>query len=239
MQWRDSAGYFQASLYNGKKYTTINVPGAAVNQVQGINTAGDIAYFISDPVLTGFKTGAALYIASTQLPKLFGLEGVTGNFFERLFHVLVSLPETHVPSFLFGLAAIVLFILFERLLPGRPTTLIVVIAAIAVMTIFGLSETSIKIVGDLPSGLPEISLPSIYASDISALIPVALACFVLAYGESISVARSFAQKHGYGINPEQELTALGAANIATASHSQAAGQSRQARRTQKLSAVLK
>jgi sulfate permease, SulP family len=173
------------------------------------------AYFISDPVLTGFKTGAALYIASTQLPKLFGLEGVTGNFFERLFHVLVSLPETHVPSFLFGLAAIVLFILFERLLPGRPTTLIVVIAAIAVMTIFGLSETSIKIVGDLPSGLPEISLPSIYASDISALIPVALACFVLAYGESISVARSFAQKHGYEINPEQELTALGAANIAT------------------------
>jgi sulfate permease, SulP family len=70
-------------------------------------------------------------------------------------------------------------------------------------------------VGNLPSGLPEISLPNIHASDISALIPVALACFVLAYGETISVARSFAQKHGYEINPEQELTALGAANLAT------------------------
>src|SRR5215475_10527090 len=172
------------------------------------------AYFISNPVLVGFKTGAALYIASTQLPKLFGLEGVTGNFFERVAHVATSLPETHVPSLLFGLAAIVLFILFERLLPGRPTTLVVVIAAIAVMTVFGLSETSIKIVGDLPGGLPEISLPSIHASDISALIPVALASFVLAYGETISVARSFAEKYGYEINPEQELTALGAANIA-------------------------
>jgi sulfate permease, SulP family len=173
------------------------------------------AYFISDPVLIGFKTGAALYIASTQLPKLFGVEGVTGNFFERVSHIVVSLPESHVPSLLFGLAAIVLFMVFERLLPGRPTTLIVVVAAIAVMTVFGLSEVGIKIVGDLPSGLPEISLPNIHAADISALIPVALACFVLSYGETISVARSFAQKYGYEINPEQELTALGAANIAT------------------------
>ncbi len=173
------------------------------------------AYFISDPVLIGFKTGAALYIASTQLPKLFGLEGATGNFFSRVAHVAVSLPETHVPSLLFGLVAIALFMAFERVFPGRPTTLIVVIVAVAMMTVFGLSESGIKIVGDLPSGLPGISVPTINASDISALIPVALACFVLAYGEAMSVARSFAQKYDYEINPEQELMALGAANIAT------------------------
>jgi sulfate permease, SulP family len=173
------------------------------------------AHFISNPVLVGFKTGAALYIASTQLPKLFGLEGVTGNFFERVAHVVAFLPETHVPSLLIGLAAIVLFIVLERALPGRPTTLVVVVAAVAVMTLFRLAEIGIKIVGDLPSGLPQIGLPDIHASDISALIPVALACFVLSYGETISVARSFAEKYGYEINPEQELTALGAANIAT------------------------
>lgn len=173
------------------------------------------AYFISDPVLIGFKTGAALYIASTQLPKLFGLEGATGNFFSRVAHVALSLPETHVPSVLFGLVAIALFMAFERVFPGRPTTLIVVIVAIAMMTVFGLSESGIKIVGDLPSGLPGIGVPTINASDISALIPVALACFVLAYGEAISAARSFAQKYDYEINPEQELMALGAANIAT------------------------
>src|SRR5262249_45571509 len=157
------------------------------------------AYFISDPVLIGFKTGAALYIASTQLPKLFGLEGATGNFFARVGHVAVSLPQTHVSSLLFGLVAIALFVVFERVFPGRPTTLVVVVAAIAVMTVFRLSESGIKIVGDLPSGLPDISLPNIHASDISALIPVALACFLLAYGETISVVRSFAQKYGYEI----------------------------------------
>src|SRR5262245_6954479 len=173
------------------------------------------AYFISDPILIGFKTGAALYIASTQLPKLFGIEGVSGNFFERVWHVLASVPEFHVPSVLMGLAAIALFVMFEKALPGRPTTLVVVVAAIAVMAIFSLADIGIKIVGELPSGLPGISLPGIHASDIATLIPIALACFMLAYGEAISVARSFAQKHGYEIDPEQELTALGAANIAT------------------------
>jgi SulP family sulfate permease len=175
----------------------------------------NVAYFISDPILIGFKTGAALYIASTQLPKLFGLEGVTGNFFERVWHVVASLPETHIPSLLMGLAAIALFVMFEKALPGRPTTLVVVVAAIAVMTIFSLGDIGIKIVGDLPSGLPGIGLPNIHASDIATLVPIALACFMLAYGEAISVARSFAQKRGYEIDPEQELTALGAANIAT------------------------
>jgi len=173
------------------------------------------AYFISDAILVGFKTGAAFYIASTQLTKLFGIEGVSGNFFERVAHVIWSLPETHVLSLVIGLSAIILFVIFERAFPGRPTTLVVVFAAIFVMTVFGLADKGIKIVGELPTGLPQISVPAIHASDISSLIPIALACFMLAYGESISVARSFAQKHGYDINPEQELTAIGAANIAT------------------------
>jgi MFS superfamily sulfate permease-like transporter len=83
------------------------------------------------------------------------------------------------------------------------------------MSVFGLSDRGIKIVGELPTGLPEITLPNVDLSDISTLLPTALACFMLAYGEAISCARTFAQKHGYDVNPEQELTALGAANLAT------------------------
>jgi SulP family sulfate permease len=175
----------------------------------------NVAYFISDAILVGFKTGAALYIASTQLPKLFGIEGITGNVFQRFGHVVLSLHETHVFSLVVGLAAIALFVTFGRVFPGRPTTLFVVVVAIAVMSAFGLAETGIKIVGEIPTGLPAISVPNVHLSDISALLPIALACVLLAYGETISVARSFAQKHGYDISPEQELTALGAANVAT------------------------
>jgi MFS superfamily sulfate permease-like transporter len=95
------------------------------------------AYFISDPILTGFKAGAGLYIASTQLPKLFGIEGVSGNFFTRTWHVISALPSSHVPTLLMGLAAIALFIVLQRRLPGRPTTLVVVAASIIFMSLWG------------------------------------------------------------------------------------------------------
>lgn len=80
----------------------------------------NMAYFISDAILIGFKTGAAIYIASTQLPKLFGIEGISGNVFERFGHVVLSLHETHVFSLVVGLAAIALFATFGRIFPGPP-----------------------------------------------------------------------------------------------------------------------
>lgn len=196
--------------------------GSAVALMMGIiAVAGrfvglaNAAYFLSDAILVGFKTGAALYIASTQLPKLFGISGVSGNFFERIAHVIWHLPDTHGLTLAVGLAALVLFLVFERIFPGRPTTLVVVAAAILAVTAFGLGEKGVKIVGEIPTGLPAIGVPQIKISDLGELIPVAFACFLLAYGESISVARTFAQKNGYNINPEQELTAIGASNIAT------------------------
>lgn len=174
-----------------------------------------VAYFLSDTVVTGFKTGAAIYIASTQLPKLFGVEGTSGNFFTRIAGLIDALPHMHAPALAVGGCAIVLFLAFERFLPGRPTTLIVVAGAIAATSVFGLSAFGIHLVGALPLGLPQPGVPAIGFSDLRDLIPTALACFLLAYGESISVARSFAQKHGYEIDPERELTAIGAANLAT------------------------
>jgi high affinity sulfate transporter 1 len=210
-----------ATLGAGDVTRTLGLASALALIVGIVSIAGrgiglaNAAYFISDPILTGFKAGAALYIASTQLPKLFGIEGIKGNFFGRIAHVIRELPATHMPSLLMGSAAIVLFTALQRRFPGRPTTLAVVAASIIVMSMLGAGATGIKIVGELPAGLPGIGLPDIHASDIAELIPTALACFVLAYGETISVARSFAQKHGYDIDPAQELTAVGVANLAT------------------------
>jgi high affinity sulfate transporter 1 len=173
------------------------------------------AYFLSDTVVTGFKTGAAVYIASTQLPKLLGLEGVRGSFFDRMIYVVHSLPDTHLPSFAVGAGAVLLFLVLEWALPGRPTTLLVVGVSIAGAKVLGFQTLGIHVVGALPTGLPSIGMPAINLSDLTDLVPAALACFLLAYGESISVARSFAQKHGYEIDPDRELTAMGAANVAT------------------------
>ncbi|WP_170303218.1 SulP family inorganic anion transporter [Reyranella soli] len=175
----------------------------------------NLAYFLSDAVVAGFKTGAALYIASTQLPKLLGLEGGHGNFFERLVEVAHGLPDASWPSFAVGAAAIVLFLALERALPGRPTTLIVVGAAIALASVFDPGRYGVKLVGELPQGLPMPALPDLSADDLVALLPTAFACFLLAYSEAISVARTFAQKNGYDIDPERELLAVGASNLAT------------------------
>lgn len=195
--------------------------GGAIALLMGIIAVGgrfvglaNIAYFLSDTVLTGFKTGAAFYIASTQLPKLFGLHGTSGNFFDRIAYVVTSLPQMHMPSLIVGASAVVLFLILERTLPGRPTTLIVVAAVIVVAGLLKLDALGVHMVGQLPMGLPPVGLPDIRPGDIRELVPTAFACFLLAFGESISVARSFAQKHQYEIDPDQELSALGAANVA-------------------------
>lgn len=196
--------------------------GAGIALLVGLISLGgryvglaNAAYFLSDTVVTGFKTGAAIYIASTQMPKLLGIESARGSFFDRVMHIVNSLPATHLPSFAVGAGAVVLFLLLERMLPGRPTTLLVVGAFIVAARFLGLETLGVHVVGALPTGLPSIGLPALQLSDLTDLIPTALACFLLAYGESISVARSFAQKHGYEIDPDRELTAMGAANVAT------------------------
>ena len=175
----------------------------------------NVAYFLSNPVLTGFKTGAAIYIASTQLPKVLGLPSSPGNFFDRMAHIAMSLGDASLPATVVGVGAVVLFLGLERAFPGRPTTLVVVALSIVLSSLFDATRFGIELVGDLPRGLPLPSLPDVTASDLGLLIPTAFACFLLAYSEAISVARSFAQKNGYEIDPERELTALGAANLAT------------------------
>jgi len=170
--------------------------------------------FISETILLGFKAGAALTIAMTQLPKLFGVKGGGEHFFERVWTLGTQLPDTNVAVLLFGLAAIAFLVAGERLFPGRPIALLVVIAAIVALSVTPLAQQGFKTVGALPAGLPDFALPSLRARDVDGVIPLALACFLLAYIEGVSAARSLAQAHGYAIDPRQELLALGAANVA-------------------------
>ena len=126
------------------------------------------------------------------------------------------MPDANVAVLVFGLAAIALLVLGERLLPGRPVALVVVIAAIVVLSVTPLAQQGFKTVGILPAGLPALSLPSLRPRDVDGILPLAFACFLLAYIEGVSAARSLAQQHGYTIDPRQELLALGAANAAAA-----------------------
>jgi high affinity sulfate transporter 1 len=172
--------------------------------------------FISETILVGFKAGAALTIAMTQLPKLFGVKGGGEHFFERVWILIGQLSSTNIIVLCFGLAALMFLILGEKFLPGRPVALLLVILSIVVVSMTSLAEYGLKIVGDLPAGLPQLQLPSLRLRDVDGVIPLAFACFLLAYIEGISAARAIADKHDQEIDSRQELLGLGAANFAVA-----------------------
>lgn len=170
--------------------------------------------FISETILLGFKAGAALTIAMTQLPKLFGVKGGGHGFFESAVTLAGQLPDTRFAVLAFGLAALAVLLLGEKFLPGRPIALFVVVVSILLLSVTPLGELGFKIVGALPQGLPDFKLPDLRVRDVDGVIPLAFACLLLAYVESVSAARALAQARGYEIDARQELLGLGAANLA-------------------------
>ena len=172
--------------------------------------------FISETILLGFKAGAALTIAMTQLPKLFGVKGGGESFFERIGILWAQLPDTNLPVLGFGLAALAVLLLGEKFLPGRPIALLVVAVSIVLLSVTSLGDLGFKIVGALPQGLPGFHLPALRLRDVEGVVPLAFACMLLAYVESVSAARALAQAHREEVDPRQELLGLGAANLAAA-----------------------
>jgi len=172
--------------------------------------------FISDSILLGFKAGAALSIMATQIPKLFGLAGGGSNFFTRMSNLFQQFPKTNWTVLIFGLIGLAVLFLGDRLFPGKPVSLAVVIASILVITYTQLSGAGIHLAGEIPNQLPTIKRPSLRFSDVDGILDLAFACFLMGYIETISAARTFAMKNNYTINPRQELLSLGAANFASA-----------------------
>ena len=171
---------------------------------------------ISDSILVGFKAGAGLTIAMTQLPSLFGVAGGGHNFFERVWLFAGQLGNVQLLVLLVGLVAIGLLVFGERLLPGRPIALGVVALSIIVATVLGLPALGVPTTGEIPAGLPSLDGPALRLRDVEGILPLAAGCLLLAYVEGVSAARTFAAKHGYALEPRQELLGIGAANLAAA-----------------------
>ncbi len=189
---------------------------AALAALAWVLRLSGLVNFISETILMGFKAGAALTIALTQLPKLFGVPGGGDHFFERVWTLIGQLGETNSVVLAIGLVSLALLLVGDRFFPGRPVALFVVAAAICGMSISDLADRGVAIVGAIPAGLPDLAWPSLRFRDVDGVLPLAAACFLLAYVEGVSAARALAEKHGYKINPRQELLALGAANLAAA-----------------------
>ena len=171
---------------------------------------------ISDSILVGFKAGAGLTIAMTQLPSLFGVAGGGHNFFERVYLLLGQIGGTNPIVLAVGIAAILAIVAGDRLFPGRPVALAVVCLSIIAATLLGLPAMGVPITGVIPPGLPSFHGPSLRLRDVEGIVPLAGGILLLAYIEGVSAARSFAAKHGYVLDPRQEFLGIGAANFAAA-----------------------
>ncbi|QQO37221.1 SulP family inorganic anion transporter [Bradyrhizobium diazoefficiens] len=171
---------------------------------------------VSDSILVGFKAGAGLTIIMSQLPSLFGVAGGGHNFFGRASLLASQLGDVNLFVLAIGAIAILLLLLGERLLPGRPVGLTVVVLSIVVATLLGLPSLGIPVTGKIPEGLPAFAVPTFGLVEPEELFPLAAGCLLLAYIEGVSAARSFAAKHGYSLDARQEFLGLGAANLAAA-----------------------
>jgi len=171
---------------------------------------------ISDSILVGFKAGAGLTIAMTQLPSLFGVTGGGHNFFERAVLLAGQFGQINYLVLAIGAIAIMLLMFGERLLPGKPVALGVVALSIVAASVLGLSDLGVATTGEIPAGLPTLEGPALRLHDVEGIVPLAAGCLLLAYIESVSAARTFAVKHGYTLDTRQEFLGIGAANLAAA-----------------------
>lgn len=176
---------------------------------------GAIADFLSKPVLVGYMTGAALILVASQLDRLFGIQLQHNDFFPRLAELASELRLAHGPTLILGLGLLAVIVTLRWVAPRLPSALVVVVVAITVSLLLRLEDRGVAVVGTFPSGLPGFAWPAANWHQIHTLLPAAIGIALLTYTQAILLARAFAAKNGYEVNPNQELAALGLASVST------------------------
>jgi high affinity sulfate transporter 1 len=184
-----------------------------ISILAGFLKLGRVAQFFSESVMVGFITGLALTVMVKQLPKLLGIEGGSGNFWERLYEVIIHLPETHLATLITGILCLILLITLEHYFHKIPAALVALVFGIAISVIFGLEARGVEVVGEIPAGLARPQWPAVGWQNWLLLFPGALGLALVNFAEAIGPSRSFASAHKYKIDPNQELIGLGAANF--------------------------
>ncbi|HMD19150.1 MAG TPA: SulP family inorganic anion transporter [Alloacidobacterium sp.] len=181
----------------------------------GLLKLGAVSEFISKPVLKGFVFGLALTIMVKQAHKLTGISSGQGNFFHLVWHVITSLKELSPWTCAVGAIAITVMFLLGIFVPRVPSALVVLVLGVLYVSWFSLKQHDVEVVGTIQAGMPSLTLPRIGQDDQADLFVGAIGIVLVLTAESLAAGRTFAAKNKYEINPNQELCAMGAANIAS------------------------
>ena len=175
---------------------------------------GFITNLLSHPILTGYLIGIALLMIVSQLGKVTKIEVAGEDTVQEVMSFLNQLSDAHLPTVVLSMAVLILLYLTQWLLPKSPSALIVLVLAGAVVAIFNLDRFGLDVIGEVPRGLPEPRLPDLGDLEIWSLLPFALGIAVVGFSDNILTARAFASDKGEIIDSNQELLALGSANLA-------------------------
>ena len=175
---------------------------------------GWLADYLSRPVLVGYIHGVAIVLIVGQLEKLLGLDVEALDPVPQLVEVVSELGDAHAATVAVGGVALAVLLALKRFAPRVPAALVVVAAAIAVSAGLDLAAAGVAVVGTIPAGLPGLHVPSVSAGDIVELAPAAVGIFLVCFADEVLTARSFAGKHHQHVDVNQELLAMGAAQVA-------------------------
>lgn len=195
----------------------------------GLLKLGFLANFLSHPVISGFITASGLVIAASQVKHLVGVEANGHNLLDIVTSLAANLGSVHGPTLLIGGGAL-LFLIFARShlkpllirvgasqraadLVAKTAPILVVVTTTALAWGLGLDARGVQLVGEVPAGLPELTLPPLEWGLWKQLAVGALLISVVGFVESVSVGQTLAAKRRQRIDPDQELIGLGAANL--------------------------
>jgi high affinity sulfate transporter 1 len=179
----------------------------------GVARLGFISDFLTKSVVTGFIIGVAITIIVGQLPKILGVPGLDGSLPEQLGQLVSELPMTNPYTLAVGLSALILILVLRRLSRRIPGPLIALVLGIVAVVALDLEAHGVSVVGEVATGVPLPSIPSVPLASIPYLVLGAAGIVFLAVGESVGSGRAYASQHHYEIDPDQEMIALGTANL--------------------------
>jgi high affinity sulfate transporter 1 len=184
----------------------------------GLARLGFLTDLLSKPVRYGYMNGIALTVLLSQLPKLFGFSTDTKGVIPEATAFVRGIADgkTNTAALVIGAACLLVIFAFKRWRPSIPGVLVAVVGATVAVGVFDLAQRShLSVVGPLPKGLPSFQVPSVSAADIGALVAGAVGIALVSFADTSVLSRTFAIRGGYRVDPNQELVALGAANVAS------------------------
>lgn len=213
-----SSGVSQLAELGSAEFISLSILLAllvgVIQFLMGVFRLGFIVNFLSHPVIAGFTSSAALIIGFSQLKHLLGIDIPRGKVHETIIIIFQNIGEINLPTLALGGFSILILLTIKKTKRRIPAPLIVVVMGIIAVYVLNLTSFGVKIVGEVPGGFPEFSIPAINLDALKILLPTALTISIVSFMESIAVAKAIQKKHkDYEIDNNQELIGLGLSNI--------------------------